>query len=100
MVMRETKSRGAKFSLVILPRVSECVSGQYNYDISEFPYHDIMESFPKDADALRQLTLGKDRHWNPQGHRVAAGAIVETLLREGLVDEQYLKRKPQETDGE
>ena len=94
LVIKETEKRGLKFIMIFLPRISECAEGQYSVDISSFPYHDIMNFFPKDKDKLKLLTFGMDHHWNVNGHRMAAGAIVDVLLLKGVINRKYLRDYP------
>ena len=97
-IVRDARARaeacGAKLILIFLPRISECLKQAYEVDVSGFALHDIMGDFPKDADALRRLRFNKDSHWNAEGHRVAAAAIVQALVEEACLDEVLLADSP------
>ncbi|MCG8688966.1 MAG: SGNH/GDSL hydrolase family protein, partial [Desulfobacterales bacterium] len=72
-------SKGGRFRLYFLPTVQECRKREYHRDISVFTYTDIMNFFPKEADALEALRFSTDPHWNDKGHAIAARAILATL---------------------
>jgi lysophospholipase L1-like esterase len=90
---QETERRGARFALVFLPQIKECLKGAYKLDLSPFTFHDLRPFFPSDKAALASLRFKHDSHYNAAGHQIAAKAIVETLGSHGLLAEDYI-RKP------
>jgi len=87
----ETERRGGRFVLIFLPRLSECLKRAYQVDVSAFDHHDIMSCFPLEKGELYRLRFKTDSHWNAAAHRVAAKAIVQTLVAEGCIAETYLR---------
>lgn len=92
---RLTEARGAKFLLIFLPRRTEASRGEYEFDISGFPYHDIWAYFPSNRPEVERIGFAGDSHWNRLGHELAAIAIVDTLLQEQLIAEKYLTYTPE-----
>ncbi|MEF9438604.1 MAG: SGNH/GDSL hydrolase family protein [Candidatus Mariimomonas ferrooxydans] len=92
IIERKTRLKGAKFVLIFLPKTEECLSGKYAVDISGFSYIDIMHYFPKEEPELNSLRIAqKDSHWNKRGHEIAAKAIVQTLIKEDIIDKRYVR---------
>lgn len=91
LVQQRTVAKGARFLLIFLPRTKECLSHKYSFDISNFDYVDVMDSFPSGARELARLRFKNDRHWNAEGHKVTATAIVTALVENRIVDERYLR---------
>jgi hypothetical protein len=91
IIKQKTERRGGLFVLIFLPRTAECEKGSYLMDISGFSYYDIMQFFPSDKEELDKLRFMHDGHWNVKGHKIAARAIVETLVNENVIDKKYLK---------
>ena len=90
---RETKLRGGKFVLIFLPKPFECSNRSYAMDISRFDYLDIRHFFPSEESEVNKLRINsEDGHWNIRGHEIAAKAIVETLVENRIIDEQYLRQ--------
>lgn len=90
-VKEKTEERGGKFALIFLPTIEQCLTRRYQPDISGFDYFDIMRYFPSQKSELGTLKLTRDKHWNAGGHRLAARAIVATLVNEQIIEEKYLK---------
>lgn len=88
------EKHGAKFLLIFLPRVSECIKQRYEVDVTDLPARDIMSAFPKDEAALRAMRFKKDSHWNAAGHRMAAAAIVRCLIETGSLGEAHVAENP------
>jgi hypothetical protein len=78
-------ARGADFALVFLPKVKELRRGRYDVDVSSFEYADLRPFLAADPEALDALRFPTNAHWNPEGHRVAAGAVLKALVAAGLV---------------
>lgn len=92
IIERKTRLKGAKFVLIFLPKTEECLSGKYAVDISGFSYIDIMHYFPKEEPELNSLRITqKDSHWNKRWHEIAAKAIVQTLIKEDIIDKRYVR---------
>lgn len=92
-IKRRTELRGGRFALFFLPTIEHCLTGRYEPDISGFDYFDIMRYFPKEPGELFRLKFRQDKHWNAEGHKIAARAIVETLVREQIIKPEFLKEK-------
>jgi hypothetical protein len=93
IIKKKVEGKGGKFVLFFLPKAKECMQGNYNVDISGFDYFDIMHYFPSENDALDKLIIGNGdkNHWNVEGHEITARAIIETLVKENLIEKKYLK---------
>jgi hypothetical protein len=91
IIRQRTEMKGGKFILFFLPYPNDCLKGRYDVDISGFDYYDILDYFPSDKQALQKIIFKNDSHWNVNGHEIAARAVVETLVREQIIDEKYLK---------
>jgi hypothetical protein len=91
IIEREKKLKGGKFVLFFLPQTEERFSVKYEVDISGFNYFDIRHFCPSEKEGLNELRLGNsDSHYNRRGHEIAAGAIVDTLVDEKIIDLEYL----------
>ena len=91
IIEEETKLKGGRFALFFLPQTVECFNRKYSVDISGFNYIDIMHFFPSEQEELNKVRLSADDgHYNKVGHEIAAKAIVETLVENRIIDEQYL----------
>jgi hypothetical protein len=42
---------------------------------------------PVEKSELYKLKLKRDKHWNAEGHKVAAAAVLETLRPEAICNE-------------
>ena len=91
-VRRRTQQRGARFALFFLPQTKERRTGRYEEDVSSFDFYDVMDFFPADGEALKNIRFPTDTHWNRQGHEIAARAIVETLVENELLDQPHLNQ--------
>ncbi len=92
IVKLRTEMKGARFLLFFLPETGECLIRNYTVDISDFEYFDIMPFFPSQKKELDNLKFSEsDGHWNTYGHRIAAEAIIKTLIHNKVIDKQYLK---------
>jgi lysophospholipase L1-like esterase len=92
IIKHRTEMKNAKFVLFFLPETGECLKGDYTVDISNFSYLDIRDYFPSKKEELDKLKFSStDGHWNVKGHKIAARAIVETLIKEDIIDRKYLK---------
>ncbi len=93
IIEQKTKLKGGKFFLFFLPETGERLNKTYTEDISGFNYFDIMHFFPSEEEKLNKLRLNKeDQHYSIRGHEIAAKAIVETLLKAGIIDDRYLSQ--------
>jgi hypothetical protein len=93
-VRSRVEAKGARFALIFLPRTEECLSRKYELDVSRFEHYDIIDDFPSVRDEIETLTFRRDLHWNAYGHRIAARAIVGTLVRNNLLEGKDLKKDP------
>lgn len=91
LVRKFCDAKGAKFVLIFLPTVEEIKSQKYKVDVSSYDYYDIRDFFPTKERSLNALRFPDDRHWNQAGHRIASKAIIETFLRENLMDESFIQ---------
>ncbi|MCC7202159.1 MAG: SGNH/GDSL hydrolase family protein [Nitrospirae bacterium] len=91
IIEREIKLKGGRFVLFFLPETKECLHRKYTVDISGFNYIDIMHFFPSEEDELNKIRLSADDgHYNKRGHEIAARAIIETLVKDRIIDERYV----------
>jgi hypothetical protein len=92
IIKHRTEMKNAKFVLFFLPTTGECLKGDYTVDISNFSYLDIRDYFPSKKEDLDKLKISStDDHWNVKGHKIAARAIVETLVKKKIIPDQYIK---------
>lgn len=91
MAREKIERKGAKFVLIFLPRAEECLSGKYSSDISQISRFDVKDYFPYEENALARLKFKDDNHWNAEGHKIAAKAIFDTLVENGIIERQYIK---------
>ncbi len=82
---RIAHARGARFALLFLPHPEECLERRYRVDLSGFDFPDLMRFFPADREGIDSIHFPGDTHWNARGHAMAARAIVETLLAQGVL---------------
>ena len=93
IIKYKTEEKGGKFILFFLPHPNECLQGKYLINVSHFDYLDIMHYFPSQKEAIDKIKFKDDDHWSVYGHEIAARAIVETLIGQKIIHEQYLKTK-------
>ncbi|MBK7424458.1 MAG: SGNH/GDSL hydrolase family protein [Propionivibrio sp.] len=91
LIAEKTHAKGARFALVFLPRNNECLTRTYSLNVSRFQYLDLMDKFPSDRDGLDRLIFKGEGHWNDEGQRVAARAMVSVLVEANLIERRYLR---------
>jgi hypothetical protein len=79
--------RGARFEVLFLTDMAECVSGSFTVDIDRLrtPFSTLMENCPA-ADEAVTFTFPGDAHLNVEGNRWLAQAILDFLNHKVLGD--------------
>ena len=92
LVRKKAAAKNAAFYLYFLPQVKDLIRGEYKYDVSIYDSIDIWDYFPKGPSSKKKIGFPDDGHWNCHGHGIAAFAIVDTLVKNGSLAKNYLRR--------
>ena len=91
---RIARERGARFAWLFLPHPRECGIDGNGVDLTSLGLPDLKRFCPSEPEGVREIQLENDSHWNARGHRLAARAVVETLLELGVLSPDEVAADP------